>query len=122
MMALLHGRMGCLGGGPHARLRRLPGWQPECKAGSLAGAAVRIACPGRVQRQPGPACQARLPSLPPRSRWHPPGWPSTAQVIGAIDGSGRVVLKDRNAPADAPVPVDLDLEKVLGDMPNKTFR
>lgn len=46
----------------------------------------------------------------------------TNQVIGAIDGSGRVVLKDRNAPADAPVPVDLDLEKVLGDMPNKTFR
>lgn len=44
------------------------------------------------------------------------------QVIGAIDGSGRVVLKDRNAPADAPIPVDLDLEKVLGDMPNKTFR
>ncbi|KAL4423911.1 hypothetical protein ABPG75_001212 [Micractinium tetrahymenae] len=44
------------------------------------------------------------------------------QVIGAIDGSGRVVLKDRNAPADAPVPVVLDLEKVLGDMPNKTFR
>lgn len=44
------------------------------------------------------------------------------QVIGAIDGCGRVILEDRTAPADSPVPVDLDLEKVLGDMPNKTFR
>ncbi|KAI7838801.1 hypothetical protein COHA_007416 [Chlorella ohadii] len=43
-------------------------------------------------------------------------------VIGAIDGSGRVVLRDREAPEGSPVPVDLDLEKVLGDMPNKTFR
>jgi phosphoribosylformylglycinamidine synthase len=43
-------------------------------------------------------------------------------VIGAIDGSGRVVLVDREAPEGAPTPVDLDLEKVLGDMPNKTFR
>lgn len=44
------------------------------------------------------------------------------QVIGTIDGSGRVVLKDRDAPAGTPTPVDLDLEKVLGDMPNKTFK
>ena len=45
------------------------------------------------------------------------------QVIGVIDGSGRVVLEDRAAPPGAPNPaVDLDLEKVLGDMPNKTFK
>ncbi|GAB4814933.1 hypothetical protein N2152v2_001979 [Parachlorella kessleri] len=44
------------------------------------------------------------------------------QVIGTISGSGRVVLVDRNAQPGDPVPVDLDLEKVLGDMPNKTFR
>ena len=34
------------------------------------------------------------------------------QVIGTIDGSGRVTLVDKNAPADAPPAVDLDLEKV----------
>ena len=44
------------------------------------------------------------------------------QVIGTISGSGRVVLVDRNAQQGDPVPVDLDLEKVLGDMPNKTFK
>ncbi|PSC73466.1 putative phosphoribosylformylglycinamidine chloroplastic mitochondrial [Micractinium conductrix] len=44
------------------------------------------------------------------------------QVIGTIDGSGRVVLKDAEAPEGTPTPVDLDLEKVLGDMPNKTFK
>jgi len=44
------------------------------------------------------------------------------QVIGAIDGCGRVVLEDKEAPAGTPTPVDLDLEKVLGDMPDKTFR
>lgn len=44
------------------------------------------------------------------------------QVIGTIDGCGRVVLEDKEAPPGAPTPVDLDLEKVLGDMPNKTFR
>lgn len=44
------------------------------------------------------------------------------QVIGAIDGSGRVILKDKTAAAGTPVPVDLDLERVLGDMPNKTFK
>ncbi|PNW79730.1 hypothetical protein CHLRE_08g364800v5 [Chlamydomonas reinhardtii] len=43
------------------------------------------------------------------------------QVIGTIDGSGRVTLVDKNAPADAPPAVDLDLEKVLGSMPDKTF-
>lgn len=44
------------------------------------------------------------------------------QVIGAIDGCGRVVLEDSTAPPGTPTPVDLDLEKVLGDMPNKTFK
>lgn len=44
------------------------------------------------------------------------------QVIGTVDGSGRVVLVDRDAAPGSPMPVDLDLEKVLGDMPNKTFR
>ncbi len=44
------------------------------------------------------------------------------QIIGAIDGCGRVVLEDSTAPPGTPTPVDLDLEKVLGDMPNKTFK
>ncbi|GLC44010.1 hypothetical protein PLESTB_000219600 [Pleodorina starrii] len=43
------------------------------------------------------------------------------QVIGTIDGSGRVKLVDRNAPPGTPPAVDLDLEKVLGKMPDKTF-
>ncbi len=43
------------------------------------------------------------------------------QVIGTIDGSGRVKLVDKNAPAGTPPAVDLDLEKVLGKMPDKTF-
>ena len=43
------------------------------------------------------------------------------QVIGTIDGSGKIVLKDRNQAPEDPVPVDLDLEKVLGDMPRKTY-
>lgn len=43
------------------------------------------------------------------------------QVIGTIDGSGKIVLKDKNQALEDPVPVDLDLEKVLGDMPRKTY-
>lgn len=43
------------------------------------------------------------------------------QVLGAIDGSRRITLFDNTAPADAPTPVDLELDKVLGKMPNKTF-
>ncbi|GBF90353.1 hypothetical protein Rsub_02459 [Raphidocelis subcapitata] len=43
------------------------------------------------------------------------------QVIGAIDGSGRIRLVDKNAPPGAPPAVDLDLDQVLGKMPNKTF-
>ncbi|KAK9814223.1 hypothetical protein WJX72_002529 [[Myrmecia] bisecta] len=43
------------------------------------------------------------------------------QVIGAIDGSGKIRLKDGQAGADEPTPVDLDLDKVLGDMPKKSF-
>jgi phosphoribosylformylglycinamidine synthase len=42
-------------------------------------------------------------------------------VLGAIDGSGRVKLIDPNAPPGSPTPEDLDLEKVLGDMPRKTY-
>lgn len=50
-------------------------------------------------------------------------------VIGTISGSGKVVLKDRWAEAESEAkgtpparpPVDLDLEKVLGDMPRKKF-
>ena len=40
-------------------------------------------------------------------------------TIGRINGSGKVVLRDRLNPGD--VPVDLDLEKVLGKMPNKSY-
>lgn len=42
-------------------------------------------------------------------------------VLGSIDGSGRVKLVDPTAPEGSPVPEDLDLEKVLGDMPKKTY-
>lgn len=41
--------------------------------------------------------------------------------MGSISGSGRITLVDRNAPPDALPAVDLDLEKVLGKMPRKTF-
>ena len=44
-----------------------------------------------------------------------------AQVLGTISGSGKITLVDRNAPPDTPPAVDLDLEKVLGKMPRKTF-
>eukprot|EP00878_Enallax_costatus_P000493 GHUV01000586.1.p1 GENE.GHUV01000586.1~~GHUV01000586.1.p1 ORF type:complete len:953 (+),score=239.62 GHUV01000586.1:313-2859(+) len=43
------------------------------------------------------------------------------QVIGTIDGSGRVKLVDKQAPEGTPTPVDLNLDQVLGKMPNKTF-
>ena len=39
--------------------------------------------------------------------------------IGRITGDGRIVLHDET---DGSTPVDLDLEKILGDMPQKTFR
>ncbi|MGE5190373.1 MAG: phosphoribosylformylglycinamidine synthase [Gemmatimonadota bacterium] len=39
--------------------------------------------------------------------------------IGTITGDGRIVLHDET---DGSTPVDLDLEKVLGDMPQKKFR
>ena len=42
-------------------------------------------------------------------------------VLGSIDGSGRVRLVDPTAPEGSPIPEDLDLEKVLGDMPKKTY-
>lgn len=43
------------------------------------------------------------------------------QVIGTIDGSGRVTLVDKQAAPGTPTPVDLNLDQVLGKMPNKTF-
>jgi phosphoribosylformylglycinamidine synthase len=39
--------------------------------------------------------------------------------IGQITGDGRIVLVDET---DGSTPVDLDLDKILGDMPQKTFR
>ncbi|MGD2134671.1 MAG: phosphoribosylformylglycinamidine synthase, partial [Gemmatimonadales bacterium] len=39
-------------------------------------------------------------------------------VVGAVTGDGRIVLYDEK---DDSAPVDLDLELVLGDMPQKTF-
>ena len=57
--------------------------------------------------------------IKPESSLHP--WCVLYQVIGTIDGSGKIVLKDRNQAAGDPLPVDLDLEKVLGDMPRKTY-
>jgi phosphoribosylformylglycinamidine synthase len=42
-------------------------------------------------------------------------------IIGEISGSGRIVLFDSEASGGIEAPVDLDLEKVLGDMPRKTF-
>ena len=53
-------------------------------------------------------------------RQHPKNNNNTTQVIGSIDGSGRIRLVDGRAPDESPA-VDLDLEKVLGSMPNKTF-
>jgi phosphoribosylformylglycinamidine synthase len=40
-------------------------------------------------------------------------------IIGEITGDGKIVLIDE---ADNSTPVNLDLEKVLGDMPGKTFK
>lgn len=45
-----------------------------------------------------------------------------AQVLGTIDGSGKIVLVDRTAPPEDPTPVDLNLDQVLGDLPRKTFK
>ena len=39
-------------------------------------------------------------------------------VIGDITGDGYIVLHDEN---DGSTPVNLDLSKVLGEMPRKTF-
>ena len=50
------------------------------------------------------------------------GVPLQAQVLGAINGSGKVTVVDARAPPGAPTPVDLDLDKVLGKMPSKTFK
>ena len=41
-----------------------------------------------------------------------------AAFVGRVTGDGRIVLFDRE---DGSTPVDLDLDKVLGDMPRKTF-
>ena len=42
----------------------------------------------------------------------------TAAFVGKVTGDGRVVLFDSH---DGSSPVDLELDKVLGDMPRKTF-
>ena len=42
-------------------------------------------------------------------------------LLGQITGDGRVVLTDSRATGDAARPVDLDLQLVLADMPQKTF-
>jgi phosphoribosylformylglycinamidine synthase len=42
-------------------------------------------------------------------------------VIGDIVGDGRIVLFDSEASGGIEAPVDLELSKVLGDMPRKTF-
>jgi phosphoribosylformylglycinamidine synthase len=42
------------------------------------------------------------------------------QIIGSVTDSGRIVVKDSAAP-ESPPAVDLDLEAVLGDMPQKTY-
>jgi phosphoribosylformylglycinamidine synthase len=42
-------------------------------------------------------------------------------VIGDISGDGRIVLFDSRADGGIETPVNLDLGKVLGDMPRKTF-
>ncbi len=43
----------------------------------------------------------------------------SSAVIGTISGDGYIILHDEN---DGSTPVNLDLEKILGDMPQKTFR
>ncbi|VFQ90668.1 unnamed protein product [Cuscuta campestris] len=47
-------------------------------------------------------------------------------VIGTIDGKGHITLVDslalQNSDKPPPPAVDLELEKVLGDMPQKTFK
>ncbi|MBA4349034.1 MAG: phosphoribosylformylglycinamidine synthase [Thermodesulfovibrio sp.] len=44
-----------------------------------------------------------------------------AAIIGEITGEGYIVLYDEQADSDIKIPVNLDLEKILGDMPQKTF-
>jgi phosphoribosylformylglycinamidine synthase len=39
-------------------------------------------------------------------------------VVGYVTGDGRVVVEDSDT---GETPVDLELEKVLGDLPRKTF-
>jgi phosphoribosylformylglycinamidine synthase len=42
-------------------------------------------------------------------------------VLGSINGSGRVTVRDPDAPPGTPTPEDLDLEAVLGDVPKKKY-
>ena len=41
--------------------------------------------------------------------------------VGTVTGDGRIVLRDGVAAPGARDPVDMDLEKVLGNMPQKTY-
>lgn len=42
-------------------------------------------------------------------------------VIGAVGSSGRIVLVDPLAPPGSPTPEDLELDKVLGALPQKSY-
>jgi phosphoribosylformylglycinamidine (FGAM) synthase-like enzyme len=79
-----------------------------------------------------PPCGRPRLSLSSRNSPLPPNTTTThhhlppTQVIGSIDGSGRIRLVDSAAPSSGDnaalnPAVDLDLEKVLGSMPQKTF-
>ena len=90
---------------------------------ALAGLANRDPSPQISPWPPSPFCLPSSPSLIPLSiiLLTNPLLPSSSQVIGTIDGSGRVKLVDKNAPPGTPPAVDLDLDKVLGKMPDKTY-
>jgi phosphoribosylformylglycinamidine synthase len=44
------------------------------------------------------------------------------RILGEVTGDGKVVVTDSAAPAGSQNPVDLPLELVLGDLPQKVFK